>query len=118
MTSKIIQWLYVLLGIIALVFFFLPFNLWNWLAAGSLLIINLVYFIRALRTNLTYKRRQRVEFGIYAIILSALLLLLAFQAIPLFAWILFIGLIVDLLIRTLRWVFRGLQHLCSRGGSV
>lgn len=102
MITKITQWLFVLMGIIALGFFFMPFSIWNWSAAAGLVLLYGSYLVRPFVLRKAYTSRQKIEFGIYTFVLTAMLIILAFQAIPLFAWVFFTGLIVNLLIRILR----------------
>lgn len=102
MLRQVIPWLYVLLGIIAAVFLFLPFHIWNWIASSGLILFFLAYFIKAFSYPINYTRPQKVEFSIYTVLLTAMFIILVLQDIPLFARVFFLGLIGNLLVRVIR----------------
>lgn len=102
MLRQVTPWLYILLGIIAVVFFFLPFSVWNWIAASGLTLFFLVYLVKAFRYPTKYTRPQKVEFSIYTVLLTAMFIILVLQDIPLFARVFFLGLIGNLLVRVIR----------------
>jgi uncharacterized membrane protein SirB2 len=88
-----------LLFLVFATYFFMPFSRWNLLASAALLIVHTRYLIAAFRASRRRPKKVQIEMTAYAVILMVVLAVLATKGLPLFAWILIGGSIVNFWVR-------------------